>query len=94
MYECNSVRTPHLKEERPGQDQEVLLDTAKAATLRSCTTILMFMSQDRLDIQGLVNYLSQFISKPTEYDWRCLIRVVRYLRGTEDWGVFLLNRFD
>lgn len=54
---------------------------------------LLFISlNSRPDISASVALLSQKISKPTQYDWNELKRVVRYLKGTSHFKLDLLSR--
>lgn len=46
----------------------------------------------RPDISFTVNYLSRHVSKPNTSHWRIVQRVFRYLRGTEDFGIFFSKK--
>jgi len=44
-------------------------------------------SKTRLDIAFSVDYLSRHVLKPSKMDWQILDRILRYLNGTDDWGI-------
>lgn len=50
---------------------------------------LQYLSFTRPDIAYAVNRLSQFMHKPTTDHWLAVKRVLRYLVGTQDHGIFL-----
>ena len=61
----------------------------KATRFRKCTGSALYLAQDRTDIQRSVNSLASYLANPTEYSWRKLLRLGRYLIGTVDYGTFL-----
>lgn len=56
---------------------------------RAIVGSLQYLSLTRLDISFAVNRLSQFMQCPTSDHWLALKRVLRYLVGTSDHGLFL-----
>lgn len=49
---------------------------------------LMFLANaTRPDIAFIINYLSRFMSKYNEQHWRAIKNVLRYLKGTVDYGI-------
>ena len=46
-------------------------------------------TQTRPDIAYTVNTLAQHMQNPNESDMRALVYLLRYLRGTYDWGLVL-----
>lgn len=50
---------------------------------------LQYLSLTRPDISYAVNRLSQFMHKPTTEHWQAVKRVLRYLSGTLNHGIFL-----
>lgn len=56
---------------------------------RSVVGSLQYLSFTRPDISFSVNRLSQFMDSPTMDHWNAVKRVLRYLAGTSDHGIFL-----
>lgn len=50
---------------------------------------LQYLHFTRPDIAFAVNKLSQFMHRPTELHWLAAKRVLRYLAGTKDKGIFM-----
>lgn len=56
---------------------------------RALVGSLQYLSLTRLDVAFAVNRLSQFMHKPTDLHWAALKRLLRYLKGTSDYGITL-----
>jgi hypothetical protein len=56
---------------------------------RSGMGTLLYLSQDRVDIQHAVRNLSQWMSRPTKVAEDGLKKVILYLKGTPDYAMFL-----
>ncbi|CAH9060560.1 unnamed protein product [Cuscuta europaea] len=56
---------------------------------RSVISALQYLSSTRPDISFVVNKLSQFMHKPSTHHWEAIKRVLRYLKGTPYYGVFI-----
>ncbi|KAA3469043.1 Zinc finger, CCHC-type [Gossypium australe] len=50
-------------------------------------SLIYLMSYTRPNIASTVNSLSRFISNPGENHWKAIVRVLRYLRYTRDYGL-------
>jgi len=85
MHECKAVSTPmecHLRLKK-GEDAE---RTDKPyRQLIGCLMYVMLTS--RPDLCASVSYLSQFQSCPTEVHWKHAKRVLRYIKGTLEYGL-------
>ena len=56
---------------------------------------LMYLANcTKYDIAFAVNLLARFSAKPTERHWNGVKHIVRYLKGTEDLGLFYKARED
>ena len=82
---ANGAATPHLAEDRPTDSTP--LDTTRSKTFRQCVMGLLYLCTDRMYIQYEIHELTSELKVPTEYDYRRLVRVARYLishpeRGT------------
>nr|GEX54536.1 hypothetical protein [Tanacetum cinerariifolium] len=85
MLYYNSVVNPivpgcrlKLKESEPIDETE----------FKSLVGSLMYITATRPDIQFVVSYISRFMSKPTETHFAAAKRVLRYIQGTLDYGVW------
>eukprot|EP00435_Cladocopium_sp_Y103_P000040 s2725_g1.t1 len=65
------------------------LDDVDKHTFRSSMGTLLYLSQDRVDIQHAVRNLSQWMSRPTRPALDGVRHLVLYLKGTPTYGVFL-----
>jgi hypothetical protein len=50
-------------------------------------SLMYLASSMRLDISFAVSKLSRFVSNPRDDHWHSLERVMRYLKGTENYGI-------
>jgi len=55
---------------------------------------LNYLNTTRTDITYLVSVLSQFMVMPLEIHWKTVKGVLRYLKGTIDFGIKYDNSFD
>nr|GEX96297.1 hypothetical protein [Tanacetum cinerariifolium] len=85
MLDCNAVVNPivprcKLKLEEGEHMDETLY--------KSLVGSLMYITTTRPNIQFVVSYISRFVSKPTEVHFAVAKRVLRYLQGTLDYGIW------
>ena len=81
MEACTPSTSPKvLKSEEPGDDEP--LDAEAASTFRSATLTLLYMSNERTDMQSSVRDLCCRLKEPNAGDLRRLKKVLRYGRGT------------
>ncbi|XP_021748443.1 uncharacterized protein LOC110714251 [Chenopodium quinoa] len=61
---------------------------------RSLIGKLLYLNLSRPDFSFSVQQLSQFMSCPRESHWDAALHVVKYLKGTSDWGLFYQNNLE
>ena len=71
------------------EDSGIGLDEEETKTFRSGMGTLLYLSQDRPDIQHCVRGLAQHMSFPTKDAVEKLKRLILYLKGTEEHSVLL-----
>jgi hypothetical protein len=59
-----------------------------ATVYRQLVVFLMYLVNTRLNICYAVNQLSQAMVKPTKIFWKAIKHVLRYLRGTSEYGLW------
>ncbi|GKC00221.1 retrovirus-related pol polyprotein from transposon TNT 1-94 [Tanacetum coccineum] len=85
MLDCNAVVNPIV----PGCKLKMEEGEPMNETLfKSLVGSLMYITTTRPDIQFVVSYISRFVSKPTEVHFAAAKRVLRYLQGTLDYGIW------
>ena len=85
MKECNSAKTPmecRLRLNREGEGEEV-----ESTSFRKLIGCLRFLSLTRPDLIFSVSYLSRFMSKPFSNHLAAAKRILRYIKGTSDYGL-------
>jgi hypothetical protein len=85
MENCKPVSTPMVAGQKLMKD-----DTAPKADgrmYRSLIGSLLYLTATRPDIVFTVNYLSRFMQNPSQNHYVAAKRVLRYLRGTQDFGM-------
>ena len=65
------------------------LDEKSKHCFRSAMGTLLYLSQDRIDLQHSVRHLSQFMSRPTVAAETAVKHAILYLKGTPSLGVLL-----
>lgn len=76
-----STLHPQCSEERDDESFD------KRRFLRLIGSLNFAACSCRFEILAAVNSLASRASSPTELDWRSLLRIVRYLKGTRDTGL-------
>ena len=85
MTECNPLSTP--------MEQNLKLTSIEgkefedATKYRQLVGSLIYLTTTRPDISFTVGILSRFMQKPCEGHWCAAKRVLRYLKGTQDFGL-------
>ena len=69
-----------------------LLNREKLTQYHSMTMKLSYLvMQTRPDLAFTVNTLAQFQNDCREHDWKALLKALRYLKGTHDYGLYYTN---
>ena len=66
------------------------LDQEQSASFRKCVGILLYVGQDRPDLQFAVRGLASKMPGPTHHSWKQLVHLVQYMSKTE--GYHLVYR--
>ena len=86
MENCKPVYTPFVVGEK------LIVDDGTAQVdgrvYRSLIGSLLYLCATRPDIVFSVNYLSRFMQTPTKNHLKGAKRVLRYIKGTADYGIF------
>ena len=96
MSECNPVATPmetNKKFVKLAENEDVIDIPGYQAAIGS---IIYASIASRPDLSASVGVLSQFMVKPGREHWAGVKRVLRYIRGTIDFGLRFVgsNDFD
>ncbi|KAL8128004.1 hypothetical protein AgCh_014797 [Apium graveolens] len=86
MENANPVSTPcitGLKLSKEGEGKLV-----NSAMFRSLVGNLMYLTSTRPDIMYAVSLVSRFMQKPYSNHWEAAKRILRYVKGTLDYGIF------
>eukprot|EP00253_Pinus_taeda_P029479 PITA_29479 len=85
MTECNTLTTPMEQNLKltPFEGKEF----EDATKYRQLVGSLNYLTTTRPDISFVVGILSLFMQKPCEGHWSAAKRVLRYLKGTQDFGI-------
>jgi len=86
MKDCKAVRTP--METNPVKDLngECIVDVKPYKELVGC--LMYAMLTTRPDLSAAINFYSRFQSNATEAQWIGLKRILRYIKGTTNFGLF------
>jgi hypothetical protein len=85
MLECKSMNTP--METKLKLLVDTLLELIDATLYRQIIGSLMYLTNTRLDICFAMNTLSQFLVEPRHVHLVAAKHVMRYLKGTLDYGL-------
>lgn len=85
MNECKAVSTPMNQKEKLCKDDGA--EKIDEGYFRSLIGCLMYLTATRPDILNVVSILSRFMHCPSELHLRAAKRVIRYIKGTTDFGV-------
>lgn len=86
MASCKSVKTP-ADNEKPDNSNDGPLD--KSIPYCSAVGSLLYLAcATRPDIAFAVSRVARAMANPARFDWLCVKRIFRYLRGTSALGLF------
>ena len=86
MEHCNPVKNPVVPGCKLVKDEGgVVVDTT---TYKQMVGSLMYMTATRPDLAYVVGLISRFMERPTDLHQQAVKRVLRYLKGTTDLGIF------
>ncbi|CAL9019596.1 unnamed protein product [Prunus brigantina] len=86
MENANPVSTPCVTCLKLSKDGEGKL--VNSTMFRSLVGNLMYLAATRLDIIFSVSLVSRFMKKPYSNHWEAAKRILRYVKGTVDYGIF------
>ena len=85
MMDCKAMTTPMASNLKLLSDASS--DLVDATMYHQMTGSLMYLMNTRLDICFAVNTLSQFLTYPRNVHLIAARHILRYLRGTVDYGL-------
>nr|ACY01923.1 hypothetical protein [Beta vulgaris] len=87
------VRSLNEKDDpfRPREENEEILGP-EVPYLSAIGALMYLANNTRLDIAFSVNLLARYINAPTKRHWNGVRHLLRYLRGTQDLGLFYQSR--
>ena len=86
MIDCNVVQNPIVLGTKLTKDTSgKKVDNTR---LKQIVGSLMYLSNTHLNLMNVVSLISRFMESPTEAHLQTVKRVLRYLKGTTDYGLF------
>ena len=86
LYGCKTVATPLVVNEK--MKKEDGSEKADASRFRSLIGSLLYLTATRPDIMYATSLLSRFMQNPTQIHYGAAKRILRYLQGTKDYGIW------
>ena len=83
--DCKPSLTPYDASVLLRKNQRIARDQLKYSQIIG--SLMYLASATRPDISFAVSKLSRFVSKPRDVHWKALERVLRYLKGTANYGI-------
>ena len=57
---------------------------------KSIVGSLMYLTTTRPDIMHAVSLISRFMERPKDAHWQAAKRILRYVKGTKKYGIYIL----
>jgi hypothetical protein len=87
MEDCNPNKTPMEVNLKLSKDDES--EVVNELLYRQLVGGLIYLTTTRPDITFVVGMLSRFLNCPRETHWNATKRVLRYIKGTSQFGIVL-----
>ena len=87
MDQAKPIKTPVNVSEKLTQADEEFKKVDQAVFQSAVSSLLYLSTCTRSDIAYAVSNVAKFCSKPTTRHWSAVKRILRYLRGTFDYGL-------
>lgn len=87
MATANSIKTPMVTTAKHTAKDPI--DAENPSLYRSIVRGLQYVTVTRPEIAFAVNKVCQFMHAPKESHWQAVKRILRYLRGTDHYGLTL-----
>jgi histone deacetylase 1/2 len=87
MNKAKAVDTPLSASEKLSITDGISLGPKDSTNYRSVVGALQYLTLTRPDISFAVNKVCQFLHAPTSVHWSAVKRILRYVRGTIDFGL-------
>ncbi|XP_027934022.1 uncharacterized protein LOC114189605 [Vigna unguiculata] len=86
MYDCKPVATPLMVNEKLQKDDRA--QETDASRYKSLIGSLLYLTITRPDIMYATSLLSTFMQKPSQIHYGVGKRILRYLQGTKEFGIW------
>ena len=92
MLDVKPCPTPMCSNTNSSLHDGVALENG--SNYRSFVDALLYCIMIRPDIAFAINKVCQFMHHPSYVHWQAIKRILRYLKGTSHFGIFLQPSFD
>jgi hypothetical protein len=86
MEQCNPVKNPVVPGFKLGKDEDGT--SVDATTYKQMVGSLMYLNATRPDLAYVLSLISRFMERSTKLHQQAIKRVLRYLKGTAELGIF------
>ena len=94
LEECKPATTPGVKNKKESHEDLEELAGDEAEKYRRSVGILLYIARDRPDCQFTIGECSKYIQRPTTGALEKLTRLIRYLHGTSNLGIWFSSEGD
>ncbi|XP_024009339.1 uncharacterized protein LOC112084436 [Eutrema salsugineum] len=85
MEECKIMTTPLIPQRKHQKEQE---ESADSKVYRNLVGIMLYLTATRPDLMFAASYLSRYLKEPTTSHRKDAQRVLRYIKGMIDMGLW------